>query len=51
MNDLADKQMITHNGGWEGGQEWRKEGLYRGKRVVGGVEEKKKITMNQKLLP
>ena len=55
--------MMTHNGGWEGlvlrlelglgrEQEWRKEGLYRGKR---GVEEvggrEKSNRMNQTTLP
>ena len=34
-NDIANKWMMSHNGGGRG-QEWRKEGLYRGKRGVGG---------------
>ena len=33
------------------GQEWRKEGLYRGKREVERVGGKEKITMNQTTLP
>ena len=39
--------MMTHNEGLEGGQEWRKEGLYRGKREVGGVGGRKNNGMNQ----
>ena len=30
--------------GLEGWQEWRKEGLYRGKRGMGGVGAREKIT-------
>ena len=47
-NDLTDKRMMTRNGGWKGRQEWRKEGLYRGKREVGGLGGKEKnYGMNQ----
>ena len=51
MNDLTDKRMMTHiGGGW--GEEWRKEGLYRGKRGVGGVGVKGKYNrMNQTHYP
>ena len=41
MNDLTDNRNMTHNGGGRG-QEWRKEGLYRGKRGVVGWGEGKK---------
>ena len=41
MNDLADKWMMTHNGG-ERGQKWRKDELYRWRRGVGEVEWRKK---------
>ena len=42
--------MMTHNGGgW--GQEWRKEGLYRGKRGVEGWGQGKNNRMNQTPLP
>ena len=40
-NDLTDKQMMTHMGVGRG-QEWRKEGLYRGIRGVGEVGRRKK---------
>ena len=52
MNDLADKQMMTHNGEWEGGRmkEGRKDCIEGNKGWEGwwGME---KITMNQKNYP
>ena len=52
MKDLADKWMMTHNGGWEGlvlglelglgrGQEWRKDCI-EGKEGLEGWGEGKK---------
>ena len=50
MNDLADMQVMTQNGGWEGAR-MKEEGTVKRKRGVGGVGEEKNNRMNQTRLP
>ena len=47
-NDLTDKRMMTHNGGWEAGKNGGRRDCIEGKE---GWEGKEKITMNQTPLP
>ena len=51
MNDLADKQMMTHNGEWEGGKNGRRRDCIEEKRGGRGGAEGKINRMNQTPLP
>ena len=51
MNDLTDKWMITHNGGWEEGKNGGRGDCIEGKEGWGGRREGKNNRMNQTSLP
>ena len=43
MNDRADKRMMTHNGGWEGGKNGGRRDCIREKKGGRGGEKEKLI--------